>query len=189
MRVMLLVGLASAAGLALFPRLGVVSDGFGAALVWLMPLAFALHVAEEFAWPGGFAEWYVAYRPRFASAFSPAYAFRVNAYPGAAAVLVSLGVFDYRGAFSRIGITAWLTFLAVLAFNALLHLWGTVRTRSYSPGAVTGGLLYLPLAVVAFSHFVRTGAIDVVSAILAVILASQFQRILDQFKTRRRQTA
>ena len=34
---------------------------------WLPLVAVALHLVEEFAWPGGFADWYRDYRPERAA--------------------------------------------------------------------------------------------------------------------------
>jgi hypothetical protein len=53
------------------------------------------------------------------------------------------------------GVAAWLTLAALLFGNAVFHLVGTVRTRRYSPGLVTGLLLYVPMAIVGFGHFLR----------------------------------
>jgi hypothetical protein len=40
----------------------------GIVLVWLVPMAFGLHVAEEFAFPGGYPNWYKACSPKLAEA-------------------------------------------------------------------------------------------------------------------------
>lgn len=41
------------------------------------------------------------------------------------------------------------TLAAAVALNGLLHLAGTILTRSYSPGVVTGVLLWVPLGLLA----------------------------------------
>jgi hypothetical protein len=38
---------------------------------WALPIAAAAHVFEEFAFPGGFKEWYARYRPETATSFTP----------------------------------------------------------------------------------------------------------------------
>ena len=45
----------------------------------------------------------------------------------------------------------WLviTLAAVLGINAAVHLLGSIVTETYSPGAVTAALLYVPLVVYA----------------------------------------
>ena len=139
------------------------------ALVWLVPIAFGLHVFEEFGFPGGFAEWSIHARPDSAKAMTPAHLFRVNVLGGAAAAGVALGAFDYRGGYGWFGIRAWLVLLGTLAVNAVSHLAGSVHARRYSPGVVSAGLLYVPLSVAGVVLLLRRGVVDLVSG--ATVLA------------------
>lgn len=41
---------------------------------------------------------------------------------------------------------------SIAAANGLFHAWAVVRSRRYSPGVVTGVMLYLPLAVFGFTY-------------------------------------
>jgi hypothetical protein len=41
------------------------------------------------------------------------------------------------------------TFGTVVLINGLLHVLGTAGSRSYSPGVITGTVLYLPLGIMA----------------------------------------
>ena len=47
---------------------------------------------------------------------------------------------------------AWLvaTLATILGINAVLHLLGSLVTRTYSPGSITAAFLYLPLVLYAF---------------------------------------
>jgi len=141
----------------------------GLTLAWCLPIAFGLHVFEEFGLPGGFGEWSRASRPQTASSMTTAHFYRVNAIGGLAAMGVALGAFDYKGAYSFLGIRAWLATVASIAFNALFHIRGTVESRRYCPGVVTSVALYLPLAVGAALYFVRQGAVDMLSLGLCVV--------------------
>ena len=107
--------------------------------VWLFPLAYGLHIAEEHwlhfpAWVSGLAGPFVS-SPQFLLLNAIFWLLMV------AAVLV------IRARSSR----AWLvvTLAAILGINAALHLLGSIVTRTYSPGSVTAALLYVPLVVYA----------------------------------------
>ena len=119
---------------------------------WLPAICALLHITEEFVWPGGFSDWFRSYRPENALSFTPRFALRINAL--LIAVTVELG---WMGPESSIGVSLWLTLAALLAGNALFHIVGTIRTRRYSPGTVTGAILYLPLCIWGFAHFLSNG--------------------------------
>ncbi|HUM06962.1 MAG TPA: HXXEE domain-containing protein [Terriglobales bacterium] len=148
-------------------------------LIWLLPIAFGLHVAEEFALPGGFGEWYRGYRPQWALRITPSYLLRVNVVGGAACLLMPLGAFDYRGGYSFGGIHVWCILTSAMAFNGMLHLLGTIQTRQYSPGVVTGMAVYVPLLAVSVAYFVGTRAMILPTAILCVVLGCVLQPVLN----------
>ena len=161
-----------------------VPSPLGVSLVFLLPITFGLHVFEEFIFPGGGSDWFKRYRPQYAGAYTESYFFKVNAFPLVLSVLVSLGSFDYRGAFSFFGIRAWLAFLFFQALNAVFHLRGTIQSRRYSPGVGVGLVLYIPLAVGSFIYFMTTGVIDPVSAVICIVIGSLIQPVLDRIKER-----
>ena len=108
-----------------------------AALLWLFPPAYLAHLAEEW-WGGpGFPAWFaaIAGRPLPRPAF-----LAINAVAFAALIA---GV---RAA-SRRESAGWMAIAigTVVSLNALLHVAGSVLTGSYSPGLITGVVLYLPL--------------------------------------------
>jgi hypothetical protein len=156
----------------------------GVSLVFFLPIAFGLHVFEEFIFPGGASDWFKIYRPQYAKAYTESYLFKVNALPLVLSVLVSLGTFDYKGAFSFFGIRAWLAFLFFLALNAVFHIRGTIQTKQYSPGLGVSIVLYIPLAIISFTYLLRTGVIDIFSAIVCVAVGSLIQPVLDYIKER-----
>ena len=108
-------------------------------LVWLFPLAYALHVMEE--WLGGFPEWLALItgdgisRQTFVAINTIAFA----------AMLVAVRAATKREEHGWLAIAiATLTLV-----NGLLHILGTLFTGTYSPGLVTGIILYLPLGQLA----------------------------------------
>jgi len=148
-------------------------------LIWLLPVAFGLHVAEEFALPGGFGDWYRGYRPQYAARITPSYLLRVNVVGGAACLFMPLGAFDYRGGYSFGGLCTWCVLTAAMALNGMLHLLGTIQTKQYSPGVVTGMAVYVPLLALSVAYFVRTGALDLSAAILCVVAGCVLQPVLN----------
>jgi hypothetical protein len=120
-------------------HVGVASSPIGR-WVWLFPLAYGLHIAEEY-WLH-FPNWVSQLFRSFIS--NPQFLF-LN---GAFWLLMVVAIFAIRARTSL----AWLgvTLAAILGMNAALHLLGSLVTRSYSPGSVTAAFLYLPLVLYAF---------------------------------------
>ena len=119
------------------------SAGRRAARWWLLllPLAYLLHLAEEW-WGGpGFAVWTERAVGR---AVSTTRFLVLNGVVWPLAAALTLAAIR-RPAFG------WFiaTFATVVVVNAALHLLGTLATASYSPGLVTALLLYLPVGVAA----------------------------------------
>jgi hypothetical protein len=140
-------------------------------LTWIPLAAAALHIIEEFVWPGGFAAWYRQYHPAIARSVSARYLVIVNA--------ILLGVCALAGVlgFTPRGAALFLTILAVLFGNAIFHLAATIRLRRYSPGVVTGVLLYLPLGVYGYSAVLSAHLASAETAIAAAILGGAYQTI------------
>lgn len=108
-------------------------------LVWLLIAAYVAHVVEEFV--GGFPSW-------LASIFGRPLPYGdfliINAV--GLSVLVSAVILATRK--ESLG---WLAIgIATAIFsNGVLHLLGSLGTASYSPGLITGIVLYLPLGQLA----------------------------------------
>ena len=110
-----------------------------APLVWLFPLSFALHIGEE--WFGGFPEW----TARVAGSELPRAAFLgINAMAMLAMLIaVRATVAAEKNGWMGIAIAT------ILVVNGVAHVLGSLITGSYSPGLITGVVLYLPLAQLA----------------------------------------
>ena len=108
--------------------------------VWLFPLAYGLHIAEEY-WLH-FPEWVSQLSRTFVSNSQ----FLILNCAFWLLMVVAVVAIRARTSF------AWLvlTLAAILGINAALHLLGSLFTRTYSPGSVTAALLYLPLVLYAF---------------------------------------
>ena len=105
---------------------------------WLFPISYLIHIAEEY-W-GGFPAWIA----RFWGVESSSSNFL--SWNGGAWVMMTVGVWltlktkSYR----------WLlvSFGTVLLVNGLVHALASVVTWSYSPGVVSGLLLFIPLGTI-----------------------------------------
>jgi hypothetical protein len=142
----------------------------------------SLHICEEFIYPGGFAAWYRRYKPGRIASITPRFLVVVNGL-----LLIACYDVGVLGP-SPSGVALWLTIMALLAANAGWHVVGAVKTHSYSPGLVTGLLLYVPLAVYGYLRFLGSGEASVATAIGAGLLGGSYQIWTDaihRWRTRR----
>jgi hypothetical protein len=109
---------------------------------WLaLPASYFAHLCEE--WWGG--EGFVSWTARVVGA--PVSETRFIVVNSIAAPVFVLGTV-LAIAKPRL---AWfiVTFGTIVLTNGLLHVLGTAGSKSYSPGVVTGTVLYLPLGILA----------------------------------------
>jgi uncharacterized protein with HXXEE motif len=137
-------------------------------LAWAPLAAASLHIFEEFAWPGGFADWYRRYMPSRAKSITPRFLIIIN-------TLLLILCYDAGAAYSRsYGAVLWLAVAALLAGNAIWHIVGTLKTRSYSPGIVTGVALYLPMALFGLVRLLNQSKTTVSLAFIAAVAGGSY---------------
>ena len=135
----------------------------------LLPLgAVLLHLFEEFVWPGGFAEWYRWYRPERAARVTTGFLVWINV------LFVVMALIPAVMGFRPYGVAFWLVVASIAVANGLFHLWAVLRTRRYSPGVLTGGVVYLPLAVFGFVYFWRTGLANLPLLLQAAVIGPAY---------------
>ena len=109
-------------------------------IAFALPILHLIHCFEEFFFPGGFIAWYHSYRPSL-SQQSPAYYWRVNIIAFLIVLINSCYYFISHGNNNTGGLLIASSFLA---WNALVtHVIGSIKSKSYSPGLVTGILGYI----------------------------------------------
>jgi len=138
---------------------------------WLLwaPLAAALaHIFEEFVWPGGFMIWYRRYRGPSASSITPRFLVIVNV------ILLAVCVDAALVTSTPFGVAYWIGVSAILASNGVWHLWAAVRGCAYSPGLITGLVLYVPLMVYGCHHFLKSGSVSLEGAIVALLIGGSY---------------
>ncbi len=108
-------------------------------LVWLFVVAYAMHLAEEFF--GGFPEWFafIAGEPL------PRDAFVIINVTALALMAAAAHAATRRESLGWLAIAI----ATVVSVNGLAHLLGSLVSAGYSPGLVTGVVLYLPLGMLA----------------------------------------
>ncbi len=118
--------------------------GFGSAPtsfigMWcvLFPVTYGVHIAEEY-W-GGFAQW-VAKSSGVATSTDGFLAANVVLWLAMTAAVVWV-VHSASHPWVLVALAA------IVIINSVLHLLGTVLTRSYSPGVISAAVLWLPLGV------------------------------------------
>jgi hypothetical protein len=152
------------------------ADKFVGSWAWLFPASYLLHIAEEY-W-GDFPAWIA----RFWGVESSVANFL--SWNGGAWVMMCVGV----ALVLRTKSYRWLlvSFGTVVLINGLVHALASVVTRSYSPGLVTGLLLYVPLGLFTLrrargsvnARTLRAGVVvGVAMHAVVVLLAFGFARI------------
>ena len=143
--------------------------------IWWAPLGAAiLHIVEEFVYPGGFADWDRRYRPAIRASITPRFHVVINvALLLLCAQVGALSGLDQTPA-RPVLVAAWLAVVALLFSNAVFHVLGSVRTRSRSPGVITGVAVYIPMAVIGYSYFLRTGAVPFVVAACTALTGGSY---------------
>ncbi len=143
-------------------------SGIGKWWPLLLPTAYLLHLLEEWFGGEGFASWTMR---ALGAPVSPTRFIVLNSIVWPLfAVLTLLAMRRPR--------VAWFltTFGALIVINASLHALGSLATASYSPGLITGVLLYLPFGGIAVAdglqrlpHQTFVAAIALAVAIHAVV--------------------
>jgi hypothetical protein len=162
-------------------------DTTGIVILLLLPIAFGMHVTEEFICPGGFIAWDNIFRPQFIDTAGSFYV-KVNALPAMAALLIVVAGLISGERYIGLVVPTWLTIVTFMSWNAVFHLRGAIRTQSYSPGMVTGLALFFPLTVVGFVYFLYAGLPPLI-AVVSGALAFLVQPILNLAKKSRQKAA
>jgi hypothetical protein len=133
-------------------------------VAWLPLSAVAAHIFEEFVWPGGFGDWYRSHYPDRAKSLSRVFLVWINVL---LVVMSLIAAILWKRLYA---VEMWLVVASVAGANGLFHLFATIRWRTYSPGLITGILLYLPLAAYGFVTFTRDGLLSPNLAIQAALI-------------------
>lgn len=138
-------------------------------LAWTPLVVAALHMCEEFVFPGGFIAWDKDYRPDIRKSVNIRFLVIING-------LLLVLCYD-AGALrsSSWGIPVWLIATGLLFANAIWHVVGLFKTRKYSPGVVTGIALYIPLTIYGFVQYTYFQQYPIALACLWLAIGASYQ--------------
>jgi len=110
---------------------------------WLFPVTSVFHFADELFAAGGFYTWVA----RIGGT-------RISMIRFASASLLALMSITVASWALRKGRYDWLLFTlaATILTNAVTHVVGSLATHSYSPGTISGLILWLPLGAIILFH-------------------------------------
>lgn len=131
--------------------------------IWLFPITYLIHAMEEYWCGEGFYRWAARI---IGWGMTPAQFIAVNSV---AWLLMVGSILVFRKTPS----VRWLTisFATVVLVNGFSHLTGTIWTRTYSPGVVSGVLLWIPLGATTF-YRARDGGVTRRSFISGVLVGA-----------------
>ena len=131
--------------------------------------ASILHMVEEYFYPGGFMDVMKGFNPKFAPFVTPRMAVIIN---GLQLLFSMLAMIVGRNLpiFS-------MSIAGLLFINALMHIGACVRIKGYSPGVVTGALLYLPLSIYAYALFLGSSQLTWGGILITGLLGLLYQAI------------
>jgi hypothetical protein len=137
-------------------------------LLWAPLVCACVHIFEEFVFPGGFKAWYQQYRGADVTSVTTPFLVFINALLLAGCVNVATAGRE------RAMLPYWMGITGVLASNGIWHLYAAWRSRRYSPGMVTGALLYVPLAVYGCAVLFRSGGFPIWQGVAGILIGSLY---------------
>jgi hypothetical protein len=146
--------------------------------LWLVAAAGALHVLEEYVWPGGFLDAMRRVAPGYAFAVNRSMAVIIN---GLMFLVLCTAPFAADGA-PLFALSA----AGLVAVNGWSHIAGSIRLRGHIPGVVIGLFVYQPAAAFAYFQFARAHRLTSPVLMGSVLLGAAYHLVpLGYFATRR----
>ena len=131
-----------------------------------LPLAGALHIFEEYVYPGGFAGAFKSLLPRASHLFTTNFHIVVNL---AFYLLCVIGAI-----IGKSNLVLSLSVFGLIFTNGMLHIRGALINRGYYPGVITGLFIYRPLTIYAHYYFINAGKLSWTEAVLSFILGVSY---------------
>ena len=139
----------------------------------LLPIAAAIHIFEEYIFPGNFPKEFKKLLPRSAHIFTTGFHIIVN---------LVFFLLCLASAFMRkTNLVFSLSVFSLIFSNAILHIRGAIVTKRYYPGVISGSILYIPLATYTFLFFLSSKQMTWIQAITSLLLGVIYMGILMAF--------
>jgi len=131
-----------------------------------LPLAGALHIFEEYVFPGGFIDASKKLLPRASHLFTANFHIMVN--------LVFCFLCIIGAIIGKSNLILSLSVFGLIFTNAMLHIRGAVINRGYYPGVITGLFIYIPLTIFAYYYFINAKQLSWMDAVLSFVLGVSY---------------
>jgi hypothetical protein len=130
-------------------------------ILWLVPVAFFIHIFEE-------TPRFVPWATRYLSAPTTFGQFVLGNIIFMVYVLVSVGLAVFYP--SELTIVIGLATAAWIFSNFLIHAFYTLYTGEYSPGVVTASAIYAPVAVYIYAVFLGSGMLSQLDIVASIVI-------------------
>jgi len=135
-----------------------------------LPIAAAIHIFEEYVFPGGFAEAFRKLLPRAAHLFTLKFHILVNGVFFLLCVISTL--------IGKTNLVLSLSIFGLIFANAVLHIRGAIINKGYYPGVISGVVIYIPITVYAYSLFLTSRQLTWIQAGLSFLLGVMYMGVL-----------
>jgi len=135
-----------------------------------LPIAAAIHIIEEYIFPGGFAEAFGKLLPRASHLFTLKFHIIVN---GLFFLLCLISAF-----IGKANLVLSMSIFGLIFANAVLHIRGAIIKKGYYPGVISGVFIYIPITVYAYSLFITSQQLTWMQAGLSFLLGVLYMGIL-----------
>ncbi len=125
--------------------------------------AAVVHIFEEYVWPGGFQDALRKAIPRIAVPFLT---LKFHLVMNGLFLLLCFASFFI----GKSNLVLSMSVFSLVFVNAVLHIRGTIVTKKYYPGVISGVLIYIPLAVYAYFVFLSSAQLTWIQAGLSFLL-------------------
>jgi hypothetical protein len=132
-------------------------------------VASLVHMGEEYFYPGGFMDFMKRMNPAFAAHVTVPMAIIVNGLQLVLCIVVMI--------IEEKALTFSMSVAGLLFLNGLIHVGGCTRNKGYAPGVISAVLLYLPLSVFSYYHYITAGQLSWNGVIVSGVLAILFQLV------------
>lgn len=130
-------------------------------ILWLVPVAYLIHIFEE---TPRFVPWAIKYlgAPETFGQFVVGNVI----FMAYVIIATSLAIF-YP---SELTLVIGLSTAAWIFSNFLIHAYYTLRTGEYSPGVVTASAIYVPVSLYIYYNFLISGMLNNLDLVLSIII-------------------
>ena len=135
-----------------------------------LPIAAAIHIIEEYIFPGGFAEAFSKLLPRASHLFTLKFHIVVNVVFFLLCLISAL--------IGKANLVLSLSIFGLIFANAVLHIRGAIINKRYYPGVISGVFIYIPITVYAYSVFLSSRQLTWLQAGVSFLLGMLYMGVL-----------